>query len=66
METKTQRDLSGEEKKVQKGTVVVKAESLPFFAEPRDRVGVADRGVYLFSTSLLDDFGLVDKNCLVV
>jgi hypothetical protein len=60
LDTKPKTDVSGDEKK---GIVVAKAKSLPFFAEACDRVGVSDRGGALLSTSLLEDFGLVDKNC---
>ena len=62
LDTKSKTDVSGEEKKLQKGLVVAKAKSLPFFAEACDRVGVSDRGAALLSTSLLDDFGLIEKN----
>ena len=51
--------MSGEEKKLQKEIVVLKAKSLPFFAEACDRVGVYDREVFLLSTSLLDVIGFL-------
>ena len=63
LDTKSKTDVSGEEKKLQKGIVIAKAKSLPLFAEACDRVGVSDRGAALLSTSLLDDFGLIEKNC---
>ena len=63
LDTESKTDVSGEEKKLQKGLVVAKAKSLPFFAEACDRVGVSDRGAALLSNLLLDDFELVQKNC---
>ena len=38
LDTKSKTDVSGEEKKLQKGIVVAKAKILPFFAEAFDRI----------------------------
>ena len=62
MDTKSKTDVSGEEKKLQKGIVVARAKSLKFFAEARDRVGASDHGAALISTFMLDDFEIIEKN----
>ena len=39
------------------------SKSLPYFSEACDRVGVSDRSAALLSTSLLEDIGVVERNC---
>ena len=63
LEAKEKNIVSGEEMKLQKGTIIVKAKRFPFFAEACDREGVCDRGAALLFTTLLGDFGLIEKNC---
>ena len=60
--SQTVKDIPQSRENDYRQKVITRFKNLPYFAEACNRVCISDRGAALFSTSLLDDLGVMQKN----